>query len=93
MIHQIQCELHNLVDVKAGDYTSAPFLKKRGIRVGDFICFECNDAKFPSELRRWAYAEVIKTEQMSMVRRGARCDMYIHVTFQLVERLSDVTVG
>jgi hypothetical protein len=92
MIHQISVPLHRLTDAKFGDWQNAPFLQKRGIQIGDYLCFECNDANFPRSMKRWLYAEVTALKLMEMVRNGIRLDGYVDVHFRLVTRLSDVTL-
>lgn len=92
MIHQIQVELHNLVDVKAGEVTSLPLLAKRGVKVGDFLCFECNAAKFPTGMRRWLYVQVVKTALTRTRIHPIADGCMIRAEFEIVERLSDVTL-
>ncbi len=92
MIHQIEVALYQLTDIKAGECSSLPLLAKRNIAIGDFLCFECNDARFPRTMRRWLYAQVTAQHLMKIKRHGVEVAWLIDTTFELVSNLSDVTL-
>jgi hypothetical protein len=92
MIHQIQVELHNLVDVRSGEVSSLPLLAKRGVCPGDFLCFECNAASFPKKMKRWLYVQVTKTELTKTIRHGVESQCMIRAHFEIVSCLSDVVL-
>jgi hypothetical protein len=92
MIHQIQVALYQLTDIKAGECSVVPLLAKRNIAIGDFLCFECNDARFPKTMRRWLYAQVTAQHLMKTRLHGVEVGCLIETTFELVTNLSDVTL-
>jgi hypothetical protein len=92
MIHQLQVHLYQLTDIKNEECSTVPLLAARGVAVGDFLCFECNDAKFPRSMRRWVYAQVTAQHLRKMERHGVEVRSFIDTTFELVANLSDVTL-
>ena len=93
MIHQIPVPLHQLTDLRNRDTIAIALLSKRHIVVGDFLCFECNDARFPKNMKRWLYAEVTITQKIARQIGKNVCGGFVMVSFDLVQNLSDVTVN